>query len=633
MHPAEYQQRNHKLIKLIIDHFGHRYFLNKTVLDLGCFNGDLANAFARIGAKITAVDARKEHIDDINKKYPHIRTIQLDLDKDWPFADFEFNIVLSLGVMCHLKDYAKHLNNICSAAEVVVLETEVLDFAHEKSEMHREDNVIPDRSFNGEINLVSGLAIQNKLSEIGATFKRIDDTKLNVRGNRYDWREHNTGKNDGLRRIWFIRRDKHIAQKVLNEQRMVLARQEADERAKRLASEEQQRKEREEKDRAEAEARSKEMPVPHIARQFPPPDVNIIPEIKSEQIMCSMQPIQTSNQSVKLYPLPDDLSTLRKNNEKLRVLYLELGEQQGMRDAFNNIGVDLQVYDYWSSWLNHKNHSRLKSEFLQKVNDLKPQLIHTQLQFTGLLKDALNEARTTSQGTIITNWSGDVRANAVSDFITIGRLVDYSLISSTGQLNMYKSAGLNNIQYWQIGLDPKINYAKNATEFKYDGVFLGNHYGGTFPDGRMRHDAVSKCKDVFGSRFGLFGNGYGSKSNGSVENRRANDIYNESICCVSISNFNNIAHYFSDRLLHCLGSGRPTISWYFPGIEDYFIEGENILIARSIQNLVDKIEWCKNNINEANRIGKNGYNLVMKNHTFTSRVLELLNITGLIGKL
>ena len=629
MHPLEYEQRNHKLAKLIIDYFGHRYFLNKNVLDLGCFNGDLANAFARVGARITAVDARKDHLIAINKKYPHIRTVHLDLDKDWPFGDFQFDVVFSLGVMCHLKDFAKHLNNICSAAETVILETEVLDFAHEKHEMHREDNVIDNLSYNGEINLASGVLIQNTLSSIGATFKRIDNTNLSSRGHRYDWQERNTGRNQGFRRIWFIRRDKHIAMKILNEQRMAYAKQEAEDRARKLASEEQQRKEKEE---AEAKIQAS-MPVPHIARQFPPPDVKIIPEIKLEQNMCAMQPIQTSNESVRLYPLPDDLSSLRKNNEKLRVLYLELGEQQGMRDAFNNIGVDLQIYDYWSHWQNCKNHSVLKTEFLKRVNDFKPQLIHTQLQFTGLLKDALNEARTISPGVILTNWSGDVRANAVQDFIVVGRSVDYSLISSTGQLNMYKNAGLNNIRYWQIGLDPKINYAKNATEFKYDGVFLGNNYGGQFPDGRMRNDAVNKCKDVFGNRFGLFGNGYGSRSGGSIENRKANDVYNESICCVSISNFNNVAHYFSDRLLHCLGSGRPTISWYFPGIEDYFIEGENILIARSMQNLVDKIEWCKNNINDANRIGKNGYDVVMKNHTFTSRALELLNITGLIEKL
>ena len=224
MHLAEYDQRNHKLAKLIIDYFGHRYFLNKKVLDLGCFNGELANAFARVGARITAVDARKEHLDMIHKKYPHINTIQLDLDKDWPFGDFEFDVVLSLGTMCHLKDFTNHITRVCSAAEAIVLETEVLDFTGNSTIIIQQDKVVNDSSFNGEANLASGVAIQNKLSEIGATFKRVDDTRLNSRGYRYDWQERNTGRNEGFRRIWFVRRDKLIARKVMNEQAMAAAR-------------------------------------------------------------------------------------------------------------------------------------------------------------------------------------------------------------------------------------------------------------------------------------------------------------------------------------------------------------------------------------------------------------------------
>src|ERR1700733_4056307 len=219
MHPSDYEQRNHKLAKTIIDYFGHRYFLNKKVLDLGCFNGELANAFARVGARVTAVDARKEHLVAINKKYPHITTVHLDLDdptdKGWIFGDFEFDVVLSLGVMSHLKDFALHLERICSAADIIVLETEVLDLVDKHANLtFDEDRVIIDASYNGKVNIVSSINIQNTLSELGATFKRVDETKLNTKHHRYDWQEKNTGKNAGCRRMWFIRRDKGIAQKV-----------------------------------------------------------------------------------------------------------------------------------------------------------------------------------------------------------------------------------------------------------------------------------------------------------------------------------------------------------------------------------------------------------------------------------
>lgn len=231
MHFVEYEQRNHKLAKMIIDYYGHRFFINKKILDLGCFNGELANAFARIGGKMTAVDARQEHIDLINKKYPYIKTVLLDLDKDWPFADFEFDVVLSLGTMCHLKDYELHLNRICSAAETIVLETEVFD-KNDHSQYHfMEDKAIKDLSFNGEVNIIGSNDIQNKLSQLGATFRRIDETKLNTKGHAYDWKEQGLGRNERNRRLWFIRRDKHIAAKVKNAQQASEMQRQAAERA------------------------------------------------------------------------------------------------------------------------------------------------------------------------------------------------------------------------------------------------------------------------------------------------------------------------------------------------------------------------------------------------------------------
>ena len=110
----------------------------------------------------------------------------------------------------------------------------------------------------------------------------------------------------------------------------------------------------------------------------------------------------------------------------------------------------------------------------------------------------------------------------------------------------------------------------------------------------------------------------------------ANQVYNESICALSVSNFNNISHYFSDRLLYCLASGRPTITWHFPGIESYFVEGQEIFVARSVGDIVDIVNYCKANPDIANQVGKNGYLKALKEHTFTSRIIELLHMTNLI---
>jgi spore maturation protein CgeB len=314
----------------------------------------------------------------------------------------------------------------------------------------------------------------------------------------------------------------------------------------------------------------------------------------------------------------------------LRVLYLPIGHQPGMIEAFENIGAKLDVFDFCGLWDRTRSKGTVSHEFLSKVRTLQPHLIHMQLQFTGIMDASIiQEARNIVPGVVITNWTGDVRAQAQAQFTGTSSVVDYSLISSTGQLDMYKQSGCHNVKYWQIGYNPRTHYPKNLTDFKYDISFLANNYGHTFPDGSLRVGVVDTLRSNFGTRFGIFGSGYIPPAP-TVDPSLSNDIYNQSICTLSISNFNNVSHYFSDRLLACMASGRPTISWHFPGVESYFIEGKEIFTVRSTREIVDIVNYCKANPDIAKQVGMNGYQRVLKEHTFTSRVIELLHITNLI---
>lgn len=314
----------------------------------------------------------------------------------------------------------------------------------------------------------------------------------------------------------------------------------------------------------------------------------------------------------------------------LKVLYLPIGNQPGMADAFENAGTKLNVFDFWGLWERTKSKGTVENEFMQQVKAFQPNLIHMQLQFTGLIDaSVIDAARRMSPGVVITNWTGDVRADAQKPFLDVARQVDFSLISSTGQLDMYRQAGCQNVRYWQIGYNPKVNYPMNLDQYKYDVSFLGNNYGPIFPDGNLRSGVADTLRSIFGPGFGLFGTGYHPHAS-SVAPNQANEIYNQSMCALSISHFNSVSHYFSDRLLHCLASGRPTITWHFPGFESYFIEGKEIFIARSAKDVVDIVNYCKANPSIAKQVGINGYQRALKEHTFTSRVMELLHMTNLI---
>jgi hypothetical protein len=258
-----------------------------------------------------------------------------------------------------------------------------------------------------------------------------------------------------------------------------------------------------------------------------------------------------------------------------------------------------------------------------------------QLQMTNIISpNSIKIARQKlNKKCIFTNWSGDVRNHASNEMIEISKVVDHSFISSVGQLDLYKNSGAKNVKYWQIGYDDKLFYPLNKKEFKYDLVFAGNAYSkNTFADSKKRTDMVIQLKNYFKDKFAIFGSGYnidlGQKIS-SLSFKDVNEVYNDSRCILSISNYNDISHYFSDRLLICLASGRPTISYRFPDYETYFSNNSDILIAHSVDDIINQVENCKKNPKFADKIGHNGAAKVKAEHTYKSRVVELLKIIGI----
>jgi SAM-dependent methyltransferase len=222
---ATYEERNFKLIKMILDHYGASFFRGKKVLDLGCGQGEMANSLAKLGAEVIAVDARQENLDVIKKKYPHVHTERVDLDVAFPFQNHHFDVVLSLGIICHIANYEKHIDDIFSTdAEHIIIETEVLDNKGVETFVRIEESkAIEDLSFNGKGCIISADTLQNKISVSGGRFKRIDETKINTSHFKYDWKESNIGRKYGNRRLWFVRRDRHMSQLFLAKQKVAAA--------------------------------------------------------------------------------------------------------------------------------------------------------------------------------------------------------------------------------------------------------------------------------------------------------------------------------------------------------------------------------------------------------------------------
>lgn len=201
----KYFDWNQKRIKTIIDFYGPKFFFYKRLLDLGCGHADISGALYRLGADITAVDARQNHLQMVKKKFPQIKTIQADLDAAWPFFGKSFDITLDLGLLCHLAEWEEQLKRVCASTTHLVLETAVCDtedpFCNIKI---KEDKGQYDLSFNGMGCRPSAAGIERVLNECGMNFRRIDNAKLNSGPYKYDWLPQYKGEcNFYHRRLWF----------------------------------------------------------------------------------------------------------------------------------------------------------------------------------------------------------------------------------------------------------------------------------------------------------------------------------------------------------------------------------------------------------------------------------------------
>jgi len=324
----------------------------------------------------------------------------------------------------------------------------------------------------------------------------------------------------------------------------------------------------------------------------------------------------------------------------IRVMFLPLNfgdvRQEGVCDAFKQAGCELDVFDYFAIYDNHRKKKQMvRQKLIQRVRSFKPDLLHMQIQHTTII-DAATISKIKSQfpSCIVTNWTGDVRNYVPKPFKQMAKVSDYSLISSTGQIDMFKKEIGVDIRYWQIGVDPKLYHpsANPHKKFEWDVIFIANdNTKENYPGRGDRELACRLLREQFSNRFCLYGNGWHKrlKSKGSIDQKVVAQAYHNSYCLLSVSHYNDLNHYFSDRLLMCMASGRPTISVSFPKWESYFTHLGDIVIADSIEDIPNRVRWLLNNPERAEQIGRSGAEKVRAEHTYLSRVNELLEMAGL----
>ena len=176
------------------------YFKDKTLLELGCGYADIGNMFYKLGSIVTSSDARKEHLNVVNIKYPHIKTLLIDCDKD--HIKDKYDIIIHWGLLYHLNKIEIHLENVLQKCNVLFLETEVSDTDDINFYISTNEKGY-DQAFNNKGIRPSPNYIENILKKNNFQFKLIKDPILNSNFHCYDWEISNSKTwCHGLRRFW-----------------------------------------------------------------------------------------------------------------------------------------------------------------------------------------------------------------------------------------------------------------------------------------------------------------------------------------------------------------------------------------------------------------------------------------------
>lgn len=176
------------------------YFSSKSLLELGCGYADIGNMFSQIGAVVTSSDVRKEHLDVVKQKYPHINTVLIDANN--LMIEEKYDIILHWGLLYHLSEIENHLKEVSNKCNVLLLETEVSDSDSDNFYIiTREEGY--DQAFNNRGIRPSPSYVEKVLDENGFQFKMIKDPILNSGFHSYDWDIKNSHTwASGLRRFW-----------------------------------------------------------------------------------------------------------------------------------------------------------------------------------------------------------------------------------------------------------------------------------------------------------------------------------------------------------------------------------------------------------------------------------------------
>lgn len=308
--------------------------------------------------------------------------------------------------------------------------------------------------------------------------------------------------------------------------------------------------------------------------------------------------------------------------------------QAGMLQAFGGIfgAQNISDYDFLELKRRRQGDSQVNEGLLRVAKEFQPDWIWLQLQETGIIKpNTIMQLRSLLPKCVISTWNGDLRPSVGAYVGATVKACHLTLISNAGQIKLFQDAGAERVRYCQVGLDFIEDVqgmpAWNPPFRVPDVVFCANYYGASFPGSGARLSGVRALKSA-GIDIGVVGKGWpsGTPVMGRCQVKQQYSVYQKAKVVLSINNFNNVELFYSDRHLAALASGTPLVTRYIPGLEKEFYNGVHCLWFHDDSEMTEYIKTLLGDDQERKRIGSQGRWQAIRNHTWFSRILDLIPV-------
>lgn len=304
------------------------------------------------------------------------------------------------------------------------------------------------------------------------------------------------------------------------------------------------------------------------------------------------------------------------------ILHLALNSkyQKSLTKALMSLGEYIMLD--WKKTINKRGYVGFCDLLFNRLIEFKPNILFMQIQRPAIINRRMIERIISIVPNIkIINWCGDIRNETpewMLEYIDIPNV--YTSFTNMRDVNYFKQY-TDRVFYMPMVFDEHTFNIKNK-KIKMDIpdiVFIGNYYS-IYPLAELRMNMVIELKRKYGDRFGLYGNerwnGFSPKK---IKKEKTNFIYRNSKIAISVNNI-NAYKYTSDRLFNIMASGTFCLTHYFEGIEEFFENGFHLVWWKTIDELIQYIDYFLSHEKERKQIAINGYKEVWKNHKWSNRI-------------